>query len=929
MAVLELGIELNNIQIASKALDGLQKQLSSLGGKKIDVGAGAFNEARTRAQEALAKLREFNLEQKKIKAISPDLNPYQKLSRELTEMRNEAKSLGAQLILLEKAGMGSGVMANTLRNRFDVAQKEVVELDAAVKKLDGSLGQYNRHVGNYERSQGNANGVAMEFNRIIQDAPFGMMGIGNNIQQLVGNWQQYTQSTRSAAAETGKAVTTMSLVKGAMGAILSPVNLLSLGVAAVTSAWTVYTMWQQKANKSDKEKTQTTKELVEALKEQLNAIQQANSSALSNLASETTKLNGLWKITQDVTSSTRARKNALQELQNIYPNVFKNFDIETIKTNQASAAYQRLTKNIELSAKARAYESKLAEAYSKKFDLEAIKEKDLAKFSDPLNRLIAEQKNYAGSSVMGIIQQMLFGDDTNLVKKFDEKTGEFATAMRELGKTDSEIKSLQDALMSIYKETANTETGFSDLTKTLKGTNSSLKESFDYLQKIKDLLADKNKDLDLINLDGQAKDLKELEWKYKDFFNELDQLEKKYKADKNKNKQAGVLEGIDSARITGQSLKIAEQTEILKKWRAEYEKIVEETRRDAGFTAIESLEKDLALNEAKLNESFKRMLVAGGNFWESFYQIGAAKMMSEYNIKIKWQDKDLEEWGKMNDKLQEIIDKPFKGRDKNSLTREFQNRTNELRKAYEKLHLLMGTEIDEAEWGRLKAQIQLQFDETSKTLFRNFLVDTINSSYQQLMGSLKQNVEQFGSTFRAVFYSIGETIQSAINNINTENISNLFEKIKTSGWDSVSAMEKAAAGMALAGNIISSITPQTSAVGQGIGGALSGAASGFMVGGPIGAAIGGGLGLLSGILSANKRKKEEERQRQQLEEQKKTNALLERMNALAYTSQIIGGKTTNGIVTGVNRNEFGEITVRIEGRDLVGSFNRTNTLSGR
>ena len=144
-------------------------------------------------------------------------------------------------------------------------------------------------------------------------------------------------------------------------------------------------------------------------------------------------------------------------------------------------------------------------------------------------------------------------------------------------------------------------------------------------------------------------------------------------------------------------------------------------------------------------------------------------------------------------------------------------------------------------------------------------------------------------------------------------------------------------GLATAGNLISSITSKSSTTGQGIGGALSGAASGLAIGatsglkngGLWGAIAGAGIGLISGILGASKRKKEEERQRQQLEEQKKTNALLERMNALAYTSQIIGGKTTNGIVTGVNRNEFGEITVRIEGRDLVGSFNRTNNLSGR
>ena len=200
--------------------------------------------------------------------------------------------------------------------------------------------------------------------------------------------------------------------------------------------------------------------------------------------------------------------------------------------------------------------------------------------------------------------------------------------------------------------------------------------------------------------------------------------------------------------------------------------------------------------------------------------------MGQYNINTDWDSRQLEEWGKMNDKLQEIIDKPFKGRNRESLTREFQNRTDELRKAYEKLHRLMGTQIDEAEWGRLKAQIELQFDETSKTLFRNFLVNTISGAYNELFSNLKSNVDQFGSTFRALFYSIGETIQGAINNINTESINNWFEKIKDTGWQSATAMEKAAAGLATAGNLISSMTSKSSVAGQGIGGALSGGASG-------------------------------------------------------------------------------------------------------
>lgn len=147
-----------------------------------------------------------------------------------------------------------------------------VEIDGNAKGLTTSLGQANSSLDNFSRetakvssqtqgftkSVGNANGVAMEFNRIIQDAPFGMMGIGNNLQQLTANFQTYSQSARQAAAQTGQTITTMTLLKGAMSSIFSPLNLLTLGVAAVTSAWTLYERSQNKANKEMQEAEEKT-----------------------------------------------------------------------------------------------------------------------------------------------------------------------------------------------------------------------------------------------------------------------------------------------------------------------------------------------------------------------------------------------------------------------------------------------------------------------------------------------------------------------------------------------------------------------------------------------------------------------------------------------------------------------------------------------
>ena len=151
-------------------------------------------------------------------------------------------------------------------------------------------------------------------------------------------------------------------------------------------------------------------------------------------------------------------------------------------------------------------------------------------------------------------------------------------------------------------------------------------------------------------------------------------------------------------------------------------------------------------------------------------------------------------------------------------------------------------------------------------------------------------------------------------------------------FQDMSETEQALAGAALiAGNIISGAFPKTSYGGQALGGALKGAGTGAIIGSAIpgigtalGAVAGGIVGAIGGLFGAGKARKQEELQRKQLAEQEKQTKLLERQNALAYTASIIGRMTTNGIVTGVEVNEFGQLTTKISGQDLLVTLDRAN-----
>jgi hypothetical protein len=81
-------------------------------------------------------------------------------------------------------------------------------------------------------SAGAASGSAIAFNRVIQDAPFGIIGVANNIQQLA---EQFS-ALRATSASTGAAV------KSFFTSLISPANLAILAVSAVTAALTAYAL---------------------------------------------------------------------------------------------------------------------------------------------------------------------------------------------------------------------------------------------------------------------------------------------------------------------------------------------------------------------------------------------------------------------------------------------------------------------------------------------------------------------------------------------------------------------------------------------------------------------------------------------------------------------------------------------------------------
>ena len=166
------------------------------------------------------------------------------------------QGFGESVKIIDKLEEQARDLEKALRNATDL--QTIQRLNADLARNRDALAQL-RTTGIEPLTKATAqyNSVGTDFARIIQDAPFGIIGVGNNITQLAGSFQNLrTQSTSTGAA-----------LKTAFASIVSPANLLVLGVSAVTTALTVYSMTAKDTSGSVDNLKQSQDDFNESLKE--------------------------------------------------------------------------------------------------------------------------------------------------------------------------------------------------------------------------------------------------------------------------------------------------------------------------------------------------------------------------------------------------------------------------------------------------------------------------------------------------------------------------------------------------------------------------------------------------------------------------------------------------------------------------------------
>jgi hypothetical protein len=189
--------------------------------------------------------------------------------------------------------------------------------------------------------------------RIAQDAPFGFIGIQNNIEPLV----QSFQSLKRESGSTGAALKALAGGLSGAGGVL-------LGFSLVTSAITVAVQKYGSLGKALQALTSSGKDWFKAQQETLAIQKEATEASGRDVA----KLKFLSAIISDNTQATEARKGALGKLREEYGPYLKNVTDEAFLNGKAASEIERTTQALLNKALALASENKLAEVAGKQLD---------------------------------------------------------------------------------------------------------------------------------------------------------------------------------------------------------------------------------------------------------------------------------------------------------------------------------------------------------------------------------------------------------------------------------------------------------------------------------------------------------------------------------------------------------------------------------
>jgi hypothetical protein len=226
-------------------------------------------------------------------------------------------------------------------------KKQIDDTTLSIKRQSDATAILVNSNAKLSTSTANALPALTNFGRVIQDAPFGILGVANNIDPLVTSFQSLQKQTGS----TTKALGAM------LGSLAGPAG-IGIGISIVTSLMISFgdeIFNFIKGTDGAIENTDEFKKSLEGFRE--------------SAAKEIIKFKELTAAASDATLPIKQRKEAVDELQKTYPAYIGNLTQEDILAGKIGVAYDALIKSLQAKIALQATEEKLIPLLKEQLDI--------------------------------------------------------------------------------------------------------------------------------------------------------------------------------------------------------------------------------------------------------------------------------------------------------------------------------------------------------------------------------------------------------------------------------------------------------------------------------------------------------------------------------------------------------------------------------
>lgn len=332
--------ELNESLSANKIrLDEIRRELSKLS-KELSKGIISQQEYLNKVSDLTIKERDLVQQNKQYtsllnahsKAMVSTAGSYNEMSAAVVQLENRFRNLSEAQ---RQGDQGVGLI------------KQIKQLKDELKAIDAQMGNYQRNVGNYTSHWNGLNASVQQVARELPSLAVGwntfFLAISNNLPIMADEIKRARDEFKALQESGQKGV---PVWKQLTKSILNWQTALVVGITLLSVYGKDIMNWIESLFKA--------KEVTGDLIDYENKLLIARQKGIQDISRETTKLDLLYKTTQDTNKSMKERLAAANALQKMSPDYLGNMKKESILAGEAKEAYMQLRKELVASAIARA-----------------------------------------------------------------------------------------------------------------------------------------------------------------------------------------------------------------------------------------------------------------------------------------------------------------------------------------------------------------------------------------------------------------------------------------------------------------------------------------------------------------------------------------------------------------------------------------------